>query len=124
MSSLDSVNGPSVTVTLPPARATRAPAALGSSPAVSSSTPASVASPPSFMIASNSSGGGGVDGLVPDSSIMYRMVLLPVLVVFLLYIRLMSAAAGPRGATVQVDRGHCDPGPGEEHAGVERQHDR
>jgi hypothetical protein len=49
---------------------TRAPLTLGSSPAVSSSTPASVASPPSFMIASNSSGGGGVDGLVPDSSIM------------------------------------------------------
>ena len=69
MSSLDSVNGPSVTVTCPPSRATRTPAELGSRPAVSSSTPAWVASPPSFMIASNSSGGGGVAGLVPDSSI-------------------------------------------------------
>ena len=70
MSSLDSVKGPSVTATLSSVRLTRAPAALGSSPAVSSSTPAWVASPPSFMIASNSSGGGGVAGLVPDSSIM------------------------------------------------------
>ena len=74
MVSFASVNGPSVTVSRPPERPTRAPAALGARPAVSSSAPAALASAPSCMMASISSGGGGVAGCVPRSRIRYRMI--------------------------------------------------
>src|SRR5277367_527672 len=52
MTSLASVNGPSVTVTCPPERRTRAPCAVGVSPPLPSMVPACTASAESFAIAS------------------------------------------------------------------------
>src|SRR5262245_59809838 len=58
-SSFDSVNGPSVTVTLPPATRMRAPFALGCSPSVATNTPAFDTSSMNTPIRCISSGLGG-----------------------------------------------------------------
>src|SRR6185295_9433024 len=59
MTSFVSMNGPSVTVSFPPASRTRAPAALWSNPPISTIVPFLKASSPSFPIASISAWGGG-----------------------------------------------------------------
>src|SRR5207249_1044708 len=56
--SLASVNGPSVTVSLPPARRTRALAELGASPPVSTTEPSRIESSTSLAMASSSAWGG------------------------------------------------------------------
>src|SRR6476646_6340410 len=63
MSSLDSANGPSVTVRVPPARVTRPPPApTGMRPAKSTRAPERVASMPRAAMASMRDAGGGVSG--------------------------------------------------------------
>src|SRR5215831_16027916 len=58
--SLASVKGPSVTLTLSPERLTRAPSAVGKHPSVASSQPALNPSSTNFPIVAISSGVGGV----------------------------------------------------------------
>ena len=63
MSSLASVNGPSVTVRLPPSKRTLAPLALGCRPSPASMTPALTSSSLNRVIAASSS----VLGILPCS---------------------------------------------------------
>src|SRR5207253_7516226 len=78
--SFDSVNGPSVTVALPPANLTRAPVAGGCSPSSASTTPALVSDSLYLVIlATRSAGGAKPAGAfsypLGITSIMNRMAL-------------------------------------------------
>src|SRR5215469_17274324 len=73
MTSLASVKGPSITLTLPPESRTRAPCAVGPSPPPPIMVPAFVASLASASMASINSLGGGPCFSACLTNIMYRI---------------------------------------------------
>src|SRR4249919_3270543 len=103
MSSLDSANGPSVTVRAPPARVMRPPPApTGMRPAKSTRAPERVASMPRAAMASMRDAGGGVSGCWLTLRVLTKRIV-GLLGVSMEYAGRTGSPAGVGGPGVRVD---------------------
>src|SRR6478672_9437984 len=120
MSSLDSANGPSVTVRVPPARVTRPPPApTGMRPAKSTRAPERVASMPRAAMASMRDAGGGVSGCWLTLRVLTKRIV-GLLGVSMEYAGRTGSPAGVGGPGVRVDAEQAQPGQRRDDAGRER----